>query len=59
VQALVGHGYSDVDFAALLEQEAKAAGLELVAEDAAVSDGLSSANGGPTAGAQPAARTVA
>jgi len=59
VQALVGHGYSDVDFAALLEQEAKAAGLELVAEDAAVSDGLSSANGGLTAGAQPAARTVA
>jgi 3-hydroxyisobutyrate dehydrogenase len=59
VQALVGQGYSDVDFAALLEQQAKASGLELVAEDAAVSDGLSGPNGAAADGAQPAARTVA
>src|SRR4051795_4656784 len=41
VQSLVGNGYDDVDFAALLEYEAKAAGLELRPEDAPVSDGLS------------------
>ena len=35
VQALVGNGYDDVDFAALLEYEAKASGLELGPEDAA------------------------
>ena len=44
VQALVGHGYTDVDFAALLEQQAKASGLALRSEDAVVSDGL---NGQP------------
>jgi 3-hydroxyisobutyrate dehydrogenase len=44
VQAMVGHGYTDVDFAALLEQQAKASGLDLRSEDAAVSDGL---NGQP------------
>ena len=48
VQSLVGNGYDDVDFAALLEYEAKAAGLELRPEDAPVSDGLS-ANGSPQA----------
>ena len=40
VQALVGHGYDDVDFATLIEQQARAAGLDLVSEDAAVDDGL-------------------
>ena len=40
VQALVGHGYTDVDFAALIELEAKASGLELQSEAAPVSDGL-------------------
>jgi 3-hydroxyisobutyrate dehydrogenase-like beta-hydroxyacid dehydrogenase len=40
VQALVGHGYTDVDFAALLELQAKASGLELEPEAAPVSDGL-------------------
>jgi 3-hydroxyisobutyrate dehydrogenase len=40
VQALIGNGYEDVDFAALLELEARAAGLELSSEDAPVSDGL-------------------
>src|SRR6185437_2078495 len=41
VQSLVGNGYDDVDFAALLEYEAKAAGLDLKPEDASVGDGLS------------------
>jgi 3-hydroxyisobutyrate dehydrogenase len=40
VQALMGHGYDDVDFAALLELEARASGLELEAEDVEVDDGL-------------------
>jgi 3-hydroxyisobutyrate dehydrogenase len=41
VQSLVGNGYDDVDFAALLEYEAKASGLDLQPEDTPVSDGLS------------------
>jgi len=40
VQSLVGHGYGDRDFAALLELEAQAAGLDLISEDSDVSDGL-------------------
>jgi 3-hydroxyisobutyrate dehydrogenase-like beta-hydroxyacid dehydrogenase len=44
VQSLVGNGYDDVDFAALLEYEAKASGLDLKPEDAPVSDGLSGAD---------------
>ena len=40
VQALIGHGYTDVDFAALIELQAKASGLELKPEAAPVSDGL-------------------
>jgi 3-hydroxyisobutyrate dehydrogenase len=40
VQAMLGHGYDDVDFAALLELEARAAGHELRSEDVPVSDGL-------------------
>jgi 3-hydroxyisobutyrate dehydrogenase-like beta-hydroxyacid dehydrogenase len=40
VQALIGNGYTDIDFAALLELEARASGLELVSEEAAVDDGL-------------------
>jgi len=40
VQALVGRGYGDADFAALLEQQAESAGLELESEHADVSDGL-------------------
>jgi 3-hydroxyisobutyrate dehydrogenase-like beta-hydroxyacid dehydrogenase len=58
VQSLVGNGYDDVDFAALLEYEAKASGLDLRPEDAPVSDGLSggdSSNGARAA----AARSVA
>jgi 3-hydroxyisobutyrate dehydrogenase len=40
VQALIGHGYTDVDFAALIQLQAKASGLELESEAAPVSDGL-------------------
>jgi 3-hydroxyisobutyrate dehydrogenase len=40
VQALIGNGYRDIDFAALLELEARASGLELVSENAPVTDGL-------------------
>ena len=40
VQALVGNGYTDVDFAALIELQAKASALELESEAAPVSDGL-------------------
>ncbi len=40
VQALIGHGFTDVDFAALLEQTARASGIELASEETAVDDGL-------------------
>jgi len=40
VQALIGNGYTDVDFAALIELQAKASGLALESEAAPVSDGL-------------------
>jgi 3-hydroxyisobutyrate dehydrogenase-like beta-hydroxyacid dehydrogenase len=59
VQSLVGNGYDDVDFAALLEYEAKAAGLELEPEDAAVSDGLSANGDGARAAAETAATRAA
>lgn len=41
VASLVGRGYDDVDFAVLLVETAKAAGLELSSENVSVSDGLS------------------
>jgi 3-hydroxyisobutyrate dehydrogenase len=41
VQAMIGHGYDDIDFAALLELEARASGHELEPENVTVSDGLS------------------
>ncbi|MGH9064499.1 MAG: NAD(P)-dependent oxidoreductase [Acidimicrobiales bacterium] len=41
IQGLVGYGYGDSDFAALLALEARAADLALASEDAEVSDGLS------------------
>jgi 3-hydroxyisobutyrate dehydrogenase len=41
VQTLIGHGYADQDFSTLLLLEAKAAGIELKPENAAVGDGLS------------------
>ena len=40
VRALMGFGYEDVDFMALLELEARASSLELEPEDVPVSDGL-------------------
>jgi 3-hydroxyisobutyrate dehydrogenase-like beta-hydroxyacid dehydrogenase len=40
VQGLIGRGYVDCDFAALLEQQAKASQLALHPENVTVSDGL-------------------
>lgn len=40
VQTLIGNGYADCDFAALLELEARAAGHILVSEEVEVGDGL-------------------
>jgi 3-hydroxyisobutyrate dehydrogenase-like beta-hydroxyacid dehydrogenase len=40
VAALYGSGYQDVDFAALIEQQARASGLEIAPENAPVTDGL-------------------
>ena len=40
VQTLMGFGYDDVDFMALLDLEARASGLELQPENVPVSDGL-------------------
>jgi 3-hydroxyisobutyrate dehydrogenase-like beta-hydroxyacid dehydrogenase len=40
IQALIGSGHVDEDFAALLEQQASASGLELVSEDADIDEGL-------------------
>ena len=41
VQTLIGNGYTEEDFAALLSMQAKASGLDLKSEDKQVSDGLS------------------
>ena len=40
VQSMIGHGYADEDFAALLSLQAAASGLRLEAENVEVSDGL-------------------
>jgi 3-hydroxyisobutyrate dehydrogenase-like beta-hydroxyacid dehydrogenase len=40
IQGLVGRGYGEADFAALLQQQADSAGLTLISEHADVSDGL-------------------
>jgi len=40
VQSLIGYGYGEQDFAALIQVEAERAGLELVSEDADIPDGL-------------------
>ena len=42
VSRMVGHGHEDVDFAVLLQETARDAGLELVPEQVQVSDGLES-----------------
>ena len=44
IQCLIGQGHGDNDFAALLELEASSAGLELVSENAEISDGLDPAD---------------
>jgi hypothetical protein len=41
VQSLIGNGYTDEDFSALLTLHAAASGLELKSENKEVSDGLS------------------
>jgi 3-hydroxyisobutyrate dehydrogenase-like beta-hydroxyacid dehydrogenase len=41
VQGMIGQGYEDIDFAALLELEARASGHALEPENVPVSDGLS------------------
>lgn len=43
VQALIGAGYGEDDFAALIEMQAKAAGYEIEAENIEVDDGLKDA----------------
>jgi 3-hydroxyisobutyrate dehydrogenase len=40
VQSLIGHGYGDQDFAALLELAAQSAGLPLESEHSLITDGL-------------------
>ena len=45
IQSLVDGGYGDLDFQVLLELAARGAGLELVAENVEVDDGLSAARG--------------
>jgi 3-hydroxyisobutyrate dehydrogenase len=40
IARMVGRGYDDIDFSALLIETAKDAGLELVAENVTISDGL-------------------
>ena len=42
VARMVGRGYEDIDFAVLLAETARDAGLELKAENVKVSDGLES-----------------
>jgi 3-hydroxyisobutyrate dehydrogenase-like beta-hydroxyacid dehydrogenase len=44
VQSLVGYGFGEDDFATLLMLQARSAGLELVSENAEVSDGLEPAS---------------
>jgi 3-hydroxyisobutyrate dehydrogenase len=59
VQGMIGLGYDDIDFAALLELEAKAAGYELEPENIAVADGLGeSSEQGDGGRAAPAAQAA-
>ena len=50
VRGMHGEGYDDIDFAALLELEARASGLDLRSEDVDVGDGLEPAEGDGSAG---------
>jgi hypothetical protein len=40
VQSMMGNGYADLDFSALILQQAKASGVELKPENVPVDDGL-------------------
>jgi 3-hydroxyisobutyrate dehydrogenase len=40
IQAVIGRGYTEEDFAKLLDLQAEASGLEIAPEDASVTDGL-------------------
>jgi hypothetical protein len=42
VQTLIGNGFSDQDFSALLLLQAKASGIELKSENVEIGDGLGS-----------------
>jgi 3-hydroxyisobutyrate dehydrogenase len=44
VQSLIGHGYGNQDFAALVELAAESAGLQLESENSDISDGLEQAD---------------
>jgi 3-hydroxyisobutyrate dehydrogenase len=44
IQSLIGHGWTDTDFAVFLEHQARASGLTLEPENVAVSDGLDEAD---------------
>ncbi len=44
IQGLIGSGHADQDFAALLELEAANSGLDLISENADISDGLDPAD---------------
>jgi 3-hydroxyisobutyrate dehydrogenase-like beta-hydroxyacid dehydrogenase len=58
VQNLIDQGYVDVDFAAMIEVQARAAGMELEPEGIAVSDGLEPA-GATAADGSPSAESAA
>jgi 3-hydroxyisobutyrate dehydrogenase len=49
IQSLIGYGYGDQDFAALLQRQADSAGLKLEREHAVISDGLDEAETGSSA----------
>lgn len=42
LQALIGNGFAETDFAALIEMQARGAGMKIVPENVPVSDGLES-----------------
>jgi 3-hydroxyisobutyrate dehydrogenase len=50
VQALIGSGHTEEDFAALLEQQARLSGLELVSEKADIDEGLELREPAPAGG---------
>ena len=45
IQSLIGRGYGEQDFAALIELEAQSAGLQLASENSDISDGLDQPDG--------------